>query len=400
MRTSTIILIIGYNAIMKNRYKKITSILYKVLMCSTIVLFGVLFGVLVACKSSNDTQSAAGSLGSPLGVSTTLAAPVAPTPLNLTEIYVTEDMDMLDMKNPVWNYPKRKWYFSVYLDGIPNTKVYSGLYPSHGELLAAHIIEGEDVSKGSFIYIHGFAESVFNPYSLTFGLELISKGYRLIMLNLPGHEFSGGNRLAIKKFSHYGDMIKDFFAYTDGQLGESIVVMGHSVGGTAIYEAMVQYPEVREKIDASVLLTPLYRVNKSDVLAVGVQFIQNPVLVELNFMDFLNLNTNDEAVLNNKYQYIPGGWINTQREWEESTKEYPVIDTPTMLVFGTNDTVIDYEASLQFYSSKVKNAYTKVYRGQGHLLLQDFENPELEQFSSDYIISDIANWLEDTLEIE
>lgn len=350
-----------------------------------VLILPIIFITLLSCKTEPIATQHEVSVG--------LKSPVEPSPTNFTEQYLMQDMGPLDLSNPEWGNPLREWYFSPFKKNMSEKiKMYSGLYPSHGDLMAAHIIQGSNANRGTLIFIHGYCESAITPYSLFLAEELIPKGYQIILLNLPGHEFSGGNRNAIEDFLYYGDMVRDFLIYTDGQLKGNLILSGHSVGATAIYDALVRNPELIDQVDASILITPFSNINLSSVLEVS-SVVVDKLIVKNNFMNILTEDKDDTTPLNNKYQYIPAGWIITQRKWSAHLPSYPRIDVTNMLIlFGDKDIVIDVNDSYKYYKEKT-NATIKMYAGQDHLFYNT--SPKLNETNSsiEYIKNDILNWL-------
>lgn len=279
---------------------------------------------------------------------------------DFSEMYLLQDMKAFSVSNPPENNQFRLWYFEHYLNTIPNINIYTGVFVSEGNILAAHMIEGENTEKGTLIMIHGYNGTVLNGHFQYFAQHFIPLGYRVILLNLPGHGFSGGVRGDVRDFADYGSMIKDFLDITKNQLGENIVLIGHSTGAIAIYESYIQYPDVMKYIDAAVLISPFKDIKFGTLYEVGSVFVPS---VSTKYKQILRLRT------------VPSVWIQKEKAWSKKIKTYPILDTKEMLlIFGENDTVITKNESIQFYNKQITNKKMRIYPNQNHAFTNDGYN--------------------------
>ena len=285
------------------------------------------------------------------------SANTVPTHQNFTEIYLLQDIDMFttDTSSSNSNHMARAWYFSDYIKEIPNLKIKTGLYESQGQLLAAHLFRVNDVARGTIIAVHGYVGDARFSHFRHLAKRFVQLGFNFVVLNLPGHGFSGGNRGAIEDFADYGTMIHDFLVHTEGQLGEDIIMVGHSTGSVAIYEAYINYPEIMSQVDGSILISPYRDLASSRWLFFGARVI-----------DGIKIKENKRPM---ELTRIPGGWIDAQREWSERIREYPVLDEHILVLFGIDDDVIDFDSSTNYYKEALgDSAEIAVYLEQDHTL--------------------------------
>lgn len=276
---------------------------------------------------------------------------------NYSETYLLQNMTSFSITEPAPNSKERLWYFNSYASVIPNLQIHSGVYLSSGEILAAHMLWGEQYDQGTVIMIHGYNGTILNTHFQYFAQQFIQKGYRVILLNIPGHEFSGGKRGNIKDFSDYRKMLVDFLKLTEGQLGENLVLIGHSVGAATIYDAFIQSPEVLQEVDTAVLIAPFKDLKFSGIYQLSAYFVPG-------------INVEQEELL--QLNRVSTEWILKVREWSKEIENYPTLVGKEMLIiFGEEDNVIKNEISQEFFNEKIKNKKIRTYKGQGHLLVKD-----------------------------
>lgn len=274
------------------------------------------------------------------------------SPQNFTENYLLEDIGLFNIEGKEVNNPAREWFFADYKMILPNIKIYSGYYPSEGDLMVAHMFTGSDTSKGTIIVIHGYNGTSRNEHFEYLAQQLIPRGFRFIVLNLPGHEFSGGYRGTVESFAHYRLMLKNFLLYNQGKLGEQIILVGHSVGAITIYDSYVHFPEIMSPITATVLLAPFNDLKNSEVYSIAPRMV--PELID------------KEATALGLYSR-PTSWITKEIEWTARLKDYnPVTVENMLIIFGSKDKIIKSKKSIAFFNKQVIGAETRIYVGQNH----------------------------------
>ena len=278
--------------------------------------------------------------------------------IDFAEMYLLQDMSPFSITNPVENSQLRLLYFESYFNTIPRINIYTGTFLSAGNILTAHMIEGEKTDKGTLIMVHGYNGTVLNRHFQYFAQYFIPLGYRVILLNLPGHGFSGGIRGDIDDFASYGAMLNDFFMLTKDQLGENIILIGHSTGAISIYEAYIQYQNSMKQVDVAVLIAPFKDLKFSALYKMGAVFVPT---VKVKQKSMLELHT------------VPSVWIQKEKAWSRKIKTYPTLDdiNKMLLVFGKQDTVITNKKSIRFFKEKITNKDIHIYPKQNHTFSND-----------------------------
>ena len=282
----------------------------------------------------------------------------AEQPLNFTDMLLLSNISSFDITATDTNNHAVNWYYSSYFSVIPNLQIHSGYYPSNGELLVAHMFTGANTDKGTVIIIHGYTGGLRENHFKYFTQQFIKRGYRVIGLDLPGHEFSGGYRSSIKKFEDYGTMLLDFLAQNQGQLGSEVNLLGFSVGATAIFDAAQRNPLLLSTINKTALLVPFIKMKNSGWLAFGSAFTYTVRSRNEGPLEIYNIST---------------VWIRKQREWEKAMRKNAstITDNSIFIAFAEKDKVIDYPAAIKFYTEKVPNATIVTYEGEDHNITKE-----------------------------
>ncbi len=143
------------------------------------------------------------------------------------------------------------------------------------------------VGEPSLVFVHGWS---CDARYWRAQLSHFSKNHRVVVLDLAGHGHSGSTRskYTMKAFG------EDVQAVTEATNSQSVILIGHSMGGSVIAEAArlmpnrvigivgvdtldnIEYPLTREELDQ--MLAPL----KSDFQAGSRQFVKEMISSETN----------------------------------------------------------------------------------------------------------------------
>lgn len=157
--------------------------------------------------------------------------------------------------------------------------------PSKDGTLISYEIYG--AGEPSLVFVHGWS---CDARYWRAQLSHFSKNHRVVVLDLAGHGHSGSTRskYTMKAFG------EDVQAVTEATSSQSVILIGHSMGGSVIAEAArlmpnrvigivgvdtlenIEYPMTREELDQ--MLAPL----KSDFQAESRQFIKEMISPDTN----------------------------------------------------------------------------------------------------------------------
>ncbi|MHA1208801.1 MAG: alpha/beta fold hydrolase [Candidatus Freyarchaeota archaeon] len=235
------------------------------------------------------------------------------------------------------------------------------------------VIRGKKISYESegeglpVVFIHG---SMGSRLSWAFQKQL-SKGYRLILLDLPGHGESEplDEEVSVKL---YADYVAEF---AKGLGIEKMVAVGHSLGGAICIQLALDYPEIlmavvligtgaKLGVLPSILESLRTNYEESIELAIGnMAFAENadPEIVEMAKIECLKCRQevaySDFLACNN---------FDVRDRISE-------ISIPTLIIVGNEDKLTPLKWS-QYLNEKISNSSLKVIENAGHMVM--IEQPE------------------------
>lgn len=227
--------------------------------------------------------------------------------------------------------------------------------------------------KKAVLIIHGYAGGVYDQEYLFFNLE-VKRKYDVFQFTLPGHdgEFKG-------HLTHdmWIESAKEKVEFLINNGYKSIYLIGHSMGGViATYLASI-YPEVKKLV----LVSPAFRVSgmedgklslSSAILAPGRILSQYGFKIVAKRAVKLPSNCLIEFFkVMNKYQSTPEN-----------------INIPTLLIWGTTDTVVP-ETAIDHVYDNVNTNYKKIIKLDG--ISHDVFRENKKKQATNYIIKFLNN---------
>ncbi len=291
-------------------------------------------------------------------------------PPNFTDFLLLSSLGPFDMASKKTASPAIQNYFKVYFDVIPNLRMHSGYYISPRKpyladdagyisrdlLLSAHMLSGAQSDAGTVILIHGYNGTARYTHFQYFAQQFIKRGFRVVLLNLPGHEFSGGYRGSVESFEDYGNMVMAFLGQYRKQLGPKTYLIGMSTGSVSIFDAMRRDKDLFSSVDKVALIVPFLYIKNSGVL---------------NFASYFANSVSSKKSGPLTTYNIPSKWIRKAQQWgkaREQERELQIQNQNVFIAFAEQDKVIDGKKAQEFYKEVYPNARIKAYAGQDHLL--------------------------------
>lgn len=242
--------------------------------------------------------------------------------------------------------------------------------------------------------IHVIEEGQGTPIFLVHGLggncreyddivPLLADSFRVVRFDLPGFGLSQGEgqeqNAGDIDYPVFYQQFMEFMLNTYG--GDSLVLVGNSLGGWISWESALRYPE---KINKLVLLAPAgYEMKKIAEDATG--WLKNPVVL---FLIAKGLN-HDVAIQNVQYSIYNDAAIDSayydykyaasnlegNLDWMIDLATYPAyadttkiaaIRQPTLVVWGDKDEVIPFRHAEKFHRD-IPNSQLVTYADCGHI---------------------------------
>lgn len=282
----------------------------------------------------------------------------ASQPLNFTDIMLLSSIDKFD---PIERDPASfaiTYYFKPYADIIPNLTIHSGYYPSDNELLVAHFLTGTNSQSGTAILIHGFNGNALDTNLQYFAQQFIKNGYGVIILNLPGHGFSGGYRSSVDNFEEYGNMVTTFLHQYEKKLQNPLYMAGISTGALAIFDGARKDKIVNSSIEKYALIVPFLYMKHAGALEFGSYLTDSVHSRKSGPMTIYNIATK---------------WIQKSQDWAKKRKKEQLIikKDKVFITFAEDDNVINFKKSYDFYKKTYPNAKINVYPNQDHTFTKE-----------------------------
>lgn len=247
------------------------------------------------------------------------------------------------------------------------------------------------VDKGSgepILMIHGLGAQLRHlTYSM---VDLLAKDYRVIAFDRPGAGNSSRAKGASASFAAQADLVARFIQKLEL---ERPLLVGHSMGGAialaialdhpdlvrglvliapftqveheppeVLKPLLIRSPVVRQAI-AWTVATPLAIINKDATLA-SLFGPEQPVkdfatsggaLLSLRPQSFISASE-DIVAIEEEFEYISG-----------MVSRYPSMTTPTWILYGKGDRVLDYRRHGELTASQIPEARLDLVEG-GHML--------------------------------
>lgn len=203
----------------------------------------------------------------------------------------------------------------------------------------------------TIVLLHGWGQNIDMMNPIGRGLE---KDYHIIILDLPGFGNSDEPKYGWTVYDYY-EMLKEFL---NRLKIKNPILVGHSFGGriSIIYAA-------KEKVEKLVLLSAPFRKSvKKDTLKVKIlKFLKKvPLLKELEDYMKTKIGSTDYRNATPMMRKILVNTVN-----EDLTEYLKLIDVPTILIWGDNDTAVSVEDA-RYAESIMKDAGLIVYEGCTH----------------------------------
>ncbi|MHA1230757.1 MAG: alpha/beta fold hydrolase [Candidatus Helarchaeota archaeon] len=217
----------------------------------------------------------------------------------------------------------------------------------------------------AIIFIHGAGE---NSNLWKFQIESISKYFKTIAVDLPGHANSDGfNKISMDLFLRTIDMLIKYIN------SEKIVLCGHSMGGAISMKYYLEY----DKIDALILIgtgaklkvSPMIFETLTTNFESALQYLDSIAIYirSKEIKDFLH----KEAIKTRQEIYINDFHICNNFNIMDQLDQLTI---PTLIICGEKDVLTPVKYS-KYLNEKIKNNICHIIPKSGHDV--HIEKPEV-----------------------
>ncbi|MFW6366215.1 MAG: alpha/beta hydrolase, partial [Spirochaetota bacterium] len=262
-------------------------------------------------------------------------------------------------------------YYKLPVTGNPYRSGY--VQSGHYELFVQ--IFGPVQNKNRAYFIHGYLDhSGVNYHLVRF---LLSRGYTVITIDLPGHGLSTGDHADIGSFNEYGAALQHVVRFCSDGRRYSTVIAGHSTGCAAALEYLYR---TRDTDARYIFISPLVKSYLYDASLVAVSILR-PFTKSIvrrpgaatSDRQFEQWIVEDPL----RSESVPFGWVDALKEWNDRIVAYPPLDADLTVFQGTKDTVVDWRYSVDFLRNKIPGTDVHMVEGARHCL--QYERDEVRK---------------------
>ena len=243
----------------------------------------------------------------------------------------------------------------------------------------------------TFAAIHGLGEHA-RRYE-RFALGMSRHGFATFAVDLRGHGKSPGPRGHVESWSQWMDDVAAFVAHVEGIAGGEVVPVGHSFGGATLLSTVLadKLPETRRFILSSPALRVKVAVPGWKIALAKATSKVVPKLALDNEVDPKVLSRIPEVVEAYRTDPLVHSKISSRlySEWRAACKRIfehaGEIDTPFLILAGTDDVLIDPEGSRELHRLSASVSELRLLEGRYHEPFNDLDNEE--------VFAVIADWL-------
>lgn len=249
-----------------------------------------------------------------------------------------------------------------------------------------HLLEKGEGNK-TIILIHGLGGALyeFNPLG-----DILAQNYHIVSFDLPGFGLSDAPKYTEDVQTIYADFMSFIL---DNYAGDTCYIIGNSMGGMITWNTALAHPDQVQKI---VLLAPA-GYDMVEIAEKNAEWIQQPHIkfllakgaapfiaksnVESCFFYDENI---DPTLFDKKYGMMnKEGNLDYLRQLAGyknfmDTSAIQQVQTPTLLIWGTEDEIIPFSHAARFARDLPKNIFL-TYENCGHAPMLE----ELEKCASD-----------------
>lgn len=257
-------------------------------------------------------------------------------------------------------------FYEECYEGVPGANHQAGYIDAAGYRVALHLFSPPREPRGSVVAIHGYLAHTLQLGSLI--TESLSKGYRVLALELPGHALSGGERGGIDAFADYGKILSGALSAARERLPEPWHAVGHSTGASTI---LIHLAEEGDPFDEVVFLAPLIKSKYYGLSRFG-RFVTRPFLS--------GVSTGYDEVLG--VSRMPLSWFDAQVRWNRRNEEYPLFERPLLVLQGDDDSVVAWRRNRRYLERHFASMEYHLLEDAGHVILKEREEILREALST------------------
>jgi alpha-beta hydrolase superfamily lysophospholipase len=298
----------------------------------------------------------------------------------ITLVFLLLGCQTMDSENTKIN---RDNYFQYYNLEILEGKRESVFLENRAGSIWTWSVTPENYSK-TVVFIHGYLDhSALQQMPLEF---LNGLNYRIILLDLPGHGLSDGERGGLEHMDQYRDAL-DLVVSFWGLEWEDTIFIGHSLGGAIILDRLLEGQAIRGAVlgaplvnfwhfDLALYLTTKVYKDGMTIRARKIKCTSNTEFNEKKYSDPLYIKR------------IPLNWVLAIANWCTKLPEEEIpCSVPILVLQGEKDHVVDYRRNIPQILSWFPHAEVLYY--------SDYRHHIYNEMSTEGMYQELALWLKE-----
>lgn len=207
--------------------------------------------------------------------------------------------------------------------------------------------------KGCIVFVHGYLDH-FGLYRNLINL-LVSHGYIVAGIDLPGHGLSTGKIAHIADFGQYAhslEVLVEVLKQKYTQKDFNFTLFGYSAGAAIGTEYLLRNHQ-NSVFTKALWLAPLLRIPRwkfSELASYFLPFLKYVPRETKNsshdarFITFVRFNDPMQPKL------VPLQWLNAMHHWAARLPKYQPLEIDTCIIQGTEDKTIDWKYNIPNFS--------------------------------------------------
>jgi alpha-beta hydrolase superfamily lysophospholipase len=240
-------------------------------------------------------------------------------------------------------------------------------------------------AKGTLVVVHGYYDHVgLFGNVIEFGLE---QGLAVLAFDLPGHGLSNGEGAAIDSFDQYADVLDVVLTLAQQLLPAPWYALGQSTGGAVLLNHLWRYelnratPRLARIALCAPLILPKGWGSGRFVYALVRRFIERmPRKRTRNSHnpDFLRFVDEQDCL---QSRWLSVRWVGAMKAWNQQFRTFRTLDTPVLVVQGTDDQTVAWHYNLKQLARKLPRARLYLIEGAGHQLVNESDEYRQQVFA-------------------
>ena len=234
-------------------------------------------------------------------------------------------------------------------------------------------------ARGTLVVAHGYYDHMGLYGKLI--AHALAQHLAVVAFDLPGHGLSSGERVSIASFDRYTQVLDQLLTQLDGQLLAPLYGVGQSTGGSIWLDYLWSYEQPRQaqKMFARVAVCAPLVLPKGWHLGQFLYLLVKPFLTR---MPRGPSRSSHDAAFNNfvdkqdplQTHYLSVNWVGAMKAWHKKFRSYPPIDSPLLVIQGTEDSTVRWRYKLGLIKARLPNAHISMLAGAGHQLVNESEH--------------------------